>query len=99
MHAHYRRPTLAVLLGAAALLLCQPREAGAHPQLAGDWTSPSPPGGLMVYHFDVGYLLGRGIWRGKYTLTVSNCIVIGGVYELRMFNDREGTLATRDDMF
>ena len=86
-----------VLLAAAGLLLSGPGVAQAHPQLAGQWVSPTPPGGFAVYEFGPGYLLGRGIWRGRYTYNVSNCAVLTGVYELRMFGNHQGTLATRDD--
>ena len=61
--------------------------------------SPTPPGGFVSLHFrGMGCHLGNGIWRGYYTQNVSGCAIISGIYEFRMFDDHQGTLATRDDM-
>ena len=93
MAGSFRRSSLAVLLGVAGLLLCQPSNAQAHPLFAGRWVAPTPPGGLLEYDFEVGEYIGNGIWRGHFTFLVCQVPVASGWYELRMFTGTEGTLS------
>jgi hypothetical protein len=93
MIANFRRSTWAVLLGVAVLLLCQPGKAQAHPQFAGRWAAPTPPGGLLEYVFDDGEYIGGGIWRGHFTFLVSHVPVASGWYELFMFSGTQGTIS------
>ena len=85
------RSAAALLFAVTGWLLC-PGSAQAHPQLAGEWMSPTPPGGFLVFHFGQGEHLGNGLWRGVCSLNVSNCSVVSGTYELNMINDHEATL-------
>jgi hypothetical protein len=89
------RTGLAFVLALAGALLWQPATAHAHPQLAGKWSAPVPPGGLMVYEFGCGEYRGDDVWRGPFTLFVMNVPVASGTYELRM-NGLVGSLGFMD---
>jgi hypothetical protein len=91
-----RRGSLAAVLAVAGMLLCQPREAQAHPLFVGRWIAPVPPGGVMVYDFYPPVYITNWIWKGEFTFYVSNCPVTSGTYILRMYTGTEGTLELRD---
>jgi hypothetical protein len=96
MDARFRRHGLAVLLAVIAALLCRPGQLQAHPHFCGRWTSPTPPGGLMVFEFGTGDYIGNGMWRGPFVHSVSGLVVDQGIYELRMFTGTEGTICLKE---
>jgi hypothetical protein len=81
----------------AALLLCLPNPASAHPQLCGQWVGEVTPGAITVYDFGPGEYLAPGMWRGPYAVTISG-VTSFGQYVLRLYNAGEGTLALRDGL-
>src|SRR5262249_19940423 len=96
MRASFPWGRLAVILAAAGLLLCQPRDAQAHPHFCGRWIAPVPPGGVMVYEFGPGEDITNWIWKGHFIFYVSGFPVTEGTYTLRMYTGTEGTVELRD---
>ena len=92
-----RRSGLA-FLAVVGLLCCRPDSAEAHPNLAGQWFAPVPPGGFMLFEFAPGEYLGNGVWRGPFVWIVSGCPTSHGVYELKMFTGTQGTLGLREGL-
>jgi hypothetical protein len=85
-----------VVFAAVALLLLQPGNVQAHPQLVGRWASVSPPNSNMSYTFDPGEYIGDGIWRGPFTIYWANNPISCGFYEIRILNGTYGTISVRD---
>ena len=92
MRTRFDRGITALLLVVTGWLCFPAGDAQAHPLLAGDWVSPTPPGGFAIFYFSPGEHLGNGLWRGHCSLNVSNCSILSGSYELNMINDHEATL-------
>jgi hypothetical protein len=92
------RPTGAILAAAlvAALLLGQAGDAQAHPCLVGQYSVQVPGCGPTVYDFGPGEYQGTGVWRGVFTVTVGGVLLGPGCYDLRMFNETQGTIGLRD---
>jgi hypothetical protein len=91
MRAHFCR--LAALVMVVVAWLCNPSgEVQAHPQLAGDWVSTTPPGGFQVFRFRLGQHLGNGLWQGDCSINVSNVSILVGEYTLNMIDDHQATL-------
>jgi hypothetical protein len=98
MSAWYRRGNVVAVLAVAWLMLYQPGKVQAHPQFVGRWTATVPPGGIIIYDFAPCDYLGNGVWRGPYTLSMSNGVIATGVYELRMWSETVGTLGMRENI-
>jgi hypothetical protein len=92
------RRTGGVVVALAALLLCLPVPASAHPQLVGEWAGEVTPGSITVYDFGPGEYLAPGMWRGPYSVTFAGCVTSYGQYVLRLYHAGEGTLALRDGL-
>jgi hypothetical protein len=93
-----RRIGLAIFLAVAGWLACQPGQALAHPNLAGQWVTLVPPGGSMVLDFTCGKYMGNGVWRGHFVFTVSGVPTGSGEYELRLYTGTQGTLGLIDPL-
>jgi hypothetical protein len=50
----------------------------------------------MEYDFGPGEYAGNWVWKGPFTLSIANCAVSTGTYQLRMFTGTEGTVELRD---
>jgi hypothetical protein len=96
MTAHFSRKISAAVLAGAALLLLQPGQTQAHPQMAGRWISKAPPNANMSYEFAPGRYLGAGVWRGTFTIFWANNPISCGHYELVMYYGTKGILTLRD---
>jgi hypothetical protein len=86
----------AAALAAATLLLCRPGAAEAHPLLIGQWAAEAPPGNVVIYDFGPADYVYNGVWRGRYTLSVSGRVTVDGCYELRQFSGTEATIGLKD---
>ena len=84
------------VVAAVALLLLQPGEVQAHPQMVGRWVSVDPANANMSYNFDPGDYIGNGVWRGTFTIFWANNPISNGCYELRMLNGTYGVLGVTD---
>ena len=97
MITHFSRNISAAVLIGAALLLLQPGQTQAHPQLDGRWISKAPPNANMAYEFAPGQYIGAGVWCGTYTILCANNPISCGEYELIMYNGTKGILKLRDE--
>lgn len=96
MITRFSRTSIAGILAGIALLVLQPGQVQAHPQLAGRWVSKSPPNVNMSYEFALGEYRGAGVWRGTFTVFWGGQPISWGEYELRIFSATQGTLSLRD---
>ena len=92
MRSRFIRSIPALLLVVTGWLCFPAGHVQAHPQLAGEWVSTTPPGGISIFHFCLGEHLGNGVWRGIGTLNVSNCSLVSGIYDLNMIDDVQATI-------
>ncbi len=86
----------AATLAVAALLLCRPTAAEAHPLLTGQWVAQAPPGFVVIYDFAPADYIDNNLWRGRYTVTFGGRVVVDGCYELRQFAGTEATVGLKD---
>jgi hypothetical protein len=87
---------LAAVLAVAVLLSCGLGNAQAHPLFVGRWTAVSQPAAPIVYEFGPAEYVNDGVWRGSFTLYISNIQITCGTYELRIMTGSEGTVGLRE---
>ncbi len=83
-----------ILIACALLLTAVP--AQAHPCFEGSYTAVLPCPGVGIYDFGPARFVGAGMWYGCVNVIIGGRHVSTGTYELRMYNDTQGTVSIRE---